>query len=426
MRVAFVLGTTSGGTGRHVRMLAEGLVRRGHRVVVLGPRSVEEQFSFAGVGARFVEVAVSDRPHPGNDLRAVLAIRRLTRDADVVHAHGLRAGALAALGARGPWRVLAALGERAGKRAPAALRGRAGKKAPAASRGRGGRWALPRSGPAGGERVLVVTLHNALTAGGFVGLVYRVLERIVAWRADHVLVVSPDLGERMAGLGARDVRLAVVPAPPLQPAKRTPQEVRDELGAGERPILLTIARLAQQKGLETLLDVAAGPWRQGDAALGGSEAAGVGGDKGTWPLFVVAGEGPLRAELERRIEREALPVRLLGNREDVPDLLGAATAVLTVARWEGQPLSIREALMAGKPVIATAVGGIPEIVGEAGILVPYGDVQGLRAAVRTLLEGPRAAERLAEAAARRGREMPDGDAAVESVLEVYGRSRSNG
>ncbi|MDP4507647.1 glycosyltransferase family 4 protein [Nonomuraea turcica] len=381
MRVAFVLGTTSGGTGRHVLMLTEGLVRRGHRVLVVGPRSVEEQFSFAAAGARFVDVAVSDRPHPGNDLRAVLAIRRLTREAEVVHAHGLRAGALAALGAGGRRGRLAALG-------------------------------------AGGRRGrLVVTLHNALTAGGLVGFVYGMLERIVARRVDRVLVVSPDLGERMTRLGARDVRAAVVPAPALRPARRTPEEVRGELGAGQRPIMLTIARLAQQKGLETLLDVAAGPWGEG---------TGLPADLAGGPLFLVAGEGPLRAELEGRIRREALPVRLLGNRDDIPDLLGAATAVLTAARWEGQPLSIREALMAGKPVIATAVGGIPEIVGDAGILVPYGDVQGLRGAVRTLLEEPGAAETLATAAARRGREMPGGDAAVASVLEAYGPQDSTG
>ncbi|MEV4090188.1 glycosyltransferase, partial [Nonomuraea fuscirosea] len=209
MRVAFVLGTTTGGTGRHVLTLVEELVRRGHQVVVIGPRSVEEQFAFGGAGARFVEVAVSDRPHPVNDLRAVLAVRRLTKGADVVHAHGLRAGALAGLARRGA----------------------------------------------------VVTLHNALTAGGFVGLAYGVLERIVARRAGRVLVVSPDLGQRMTRLGARDVRAALVTAPVPRPPKRTPREVRDELGAGERPILLTVARLAQQKGLETLLDVAAGPWR---------------------------------------------------------------------------------------------------------------------------------------------------------------------
>ncbi|MED7923417.1 glycosyltransferase [Nonomuraea sp. LP-02] len=492
MRVAFVLGTTSGGTGRHVRMLAEGLTRRGHQVLVAGPRSVEEQFAYGEAGARFVEVAVADRPRPAADVRAVLALRRVTRDADVVHAHGLRAGALAALGTWGR------------RRSPVPL------------------------GTSGRRRLLVVTLHNALTAGGLVGFVYGVLERIVARRADRVLVVSPDLGERMTGLGARDVRAAVVPAPPLRPAKRTPREVADELGAGERPILLTVARLAQQKGLETLLDVAVGPWEEAlaefDVAAGPREEAlaefdvsvgpreealaefdvsvgpreealaefdvsvgpreeasaefdvsvgpreevpaefdvsagpreevpaefdvsagpreevpaeldvsagpreeapadGKGRAGRGRPLFVVAGEGPLRGELERRIAAEGLPVMLLGNRDDVPDLLGAATAVVTATRWEGQPLSIREALMAGKPVIATAVGGIPEIVGDAGILAPYGDVRALREAVRRLLEEPGTAERLAAAAVRRGREMPDGDEAVESVLNVYETGR---
>ncbi|MGW2218812.1 glycosyltransferase [Nonomuraea sp. NPDC001684] len=366
------MGTTSGGTGRHVRMLVEGLVQRGHQAAVVGPGSVEEAFSFRAAGAAFAEVPVSDRPHPLNDLRAVLAIRRLTRDADVVHAHGLRAGALASLALRA-------------------------FRAPGKRRGDG------REGPA-----VVVTLHNALTAGGFVGFVYGVLERIVARRADRVLVVSPDLAERMSVLGAREVAEAVVPAPPLRPARRGPEEVREELGAGDRPLVLTIGRLAQQKGLDTLLDVAAGPWE--------SPA----------PLFAVAGEGPLRAELEDRIRSRNLPVLLLGDRDDVPDLLAAASVVVNCSRWEGLPLSLSEALMAGKPVVASDVGGIPWLVGDAGVLVPYGDAEGLRSALREVLDEPGAARTLAEAAARRGRELPDGDDAVESVLGVYEGARSNG
>ncbi|MEV4104665.1 glycosyltransferase [Nonomuraea sp. NPDC049649] len=358
MRVAYVVGTTTGGTGRHVRMLAGGLVRRGHRVVVAGPREVEEQFGFGEAGARFAEVPVSDRPHPVNDARAVLAVRRTIRGADVVHAHGLRAGALAAL-------------------------------------------AMPRRS---GAPLLVVTLHNALTAGGFVGAVYGLLERIVARRADRVLVVSPDLGERMGALGARDVRPAVVPAPPLRAPRRTPAEVRAELGAGDRPLVLTVARLAQQKGLETLLDAAAGPW------------------SGTPPLFAIAGEGPLRGELERRIGAGRLPVVLLGNRDDVPDLLAAATAAVWASRWEGLPLSVSETLKAGTPVIATAVGGVPGLVGDAGILVPYGDPAALRSAVQKLIYDPAEAARWAEAAARRGAELPGEDDAVRAALDAYTRS----
>ncbi|MFD1542873.1 glycosyltransferase family 4 protein [Nonomuraea guangzhouensis] len=371
MRVAFVLGTTSGGTGRHVRMLVEGLVRRGHHVVVLGPGSVGERFSFGDAGARFVEVPMSDRPHPVNDLRAVLAIRRMTKDADVVHAHGLRAGALAGLG----------------------LWGRAA-----------GRTRVDERSGATGRVPLVVTLHNALTAGGLIGVVYGGLERIVARRADQVLVVSPDLGERMRALGARDVRPAVVPAPVPRAARRSPQAVRAELGSGGRPIVLAVGRLAQQKGYETLLDAARGPW------------------PGETPLFVVAGEGPLLGELGRRIEAEALPVMLLGNRDDVPDLLAAATVAVWASRWEGQPLSVSEALMVGRPVIATAVGGIPDLVAGAGILVPYGDAAALRAAVQDVVGDGAEAARLAAAAARRGAELPDAEDAVESVLNVYARS----
>lgn len=403
VRVAFVLSTTSGGTGRHVRMLVEGLVRRGHRVVVLGPGSVEERFSFGGAGARFVEVPVSDRPHPVNDLRAVLAIRRMTKDADAVHAHGLRAGALAGLGLWGRVTGRTRVDERSGATGWTSGDERSG--APGQVTG-DERSLVGAPVPFGvrGRVPLVVTLHNALTAGGLIGVVYGGLERVVARRADQVLVVSPDLGERMRALGARDVRPAVVPAPVPRAAQRSPQEVRAELGAGERPIVLAVGRLAQQKGYETLLDAARGPW------------------PGETPLFAVAGEGPLLGELQGRVEAEALPVMLLGNRDDVPDLLAAATVVVWASRWEGQPLSLSEALMVGRPVIATAVGGVPDLVAGAGILVPYGDAAALRAAVQDVVGDGAEAARLAAAAARRGAELPDAEDAVESVLNVYARS----
>ncbi|MEU7897880.1 glycosyltransferase family 4 protein [Nonomuraea sp. NPDC049152] len=418
MRVAFVLGTTSGGTGRHVGMLAEGLLRRGHQVLVVGPASVEEQFGFRAMGAAFAAVPISDRPHPLNDAKAALRIRRHLRGADVTHAHGLRAGALTAL---------------AGVRAP-----------------------------------LVVTLHNALTAGGLVGAVYGTLERIVARRADRVLVVSPDLGDRMRALGAREVAAAVVPAPPVRAAARSEAAVREELGAGDRPLVLTIARLAQQKGLETLLDLAAtftpgapptspssdvpeadlvspatgvseagpsspssGVSRAGAASsvTGASEVtaardrarAGSGGGDAEPPLFVVAGEGPLRQALQARIEVEKLPVLLLGNRDDIPNLLAAATLVLWPSRWEGQPLSLSEALMAGKPVVATEVGGIPDLMGGAGVLVPYGDLEAIGAAVRELIDDSGARRRLADAARERGARLPGAADAVEAALAAYQR-----
>ncbi|GAA3100768.1 glycosyltransferase family 4 protein [Streptosporangium carneum] len=356
-RIALVLGTSAGGVGRHVAMLAGGLVRGGHRVVVAGPPGTEEAFGFRRLGAVFVPVPISDRPRPLNDLRAVRALRAL-RGARAVHAHGLRAGALAAL---------ALAGTRTG---------------------------------------LVVTLHNAATAGGAIGAVHGVLERMVARRADRILVVSPDLGDRMGRLGAGHVEAAVVPAPVLRSSGRRPEEVAAELGTGGGPVLLTVARLAQQKGLETLLDVAA-------ALRPGA------GDPSRRAVFLIAGEGPLRGSLQERVDRENLPVRLLGNRDDVADLLGIARALVVPSRWEGQPLTVQEALRAGTPVVATAVGGIPPMVGEAGLLVPYGDVEAMREAVSRVLADDDLAVALGEAAARRGRELPDEAQALEAVLAVY-------
>jgi len=375
-RVALVLGTSAGGVGRHVAMLAGGLVRGGHRVVVAGPPSTERAFGFAALGARFVPVPISDRPRPAGDLRAVLALRAL-RGAHAVHAHGLRAGALAAI-------------------------------------------ALAGTGTA-----LVVTLHNAATAGGAVGAVYGLLERIVARRADRILVVSPDLGERMTLLGARRVEAAVVPAPSLPPSGRAPADVRRELGVGDRVIFLTVARLAQQKGLETLLDVARTlRGARGEGAAPGAAPSEPGNgriprERAPEVVFLVAGEGPLRGELQGRIDRENLPVRLLGDRADVGDLLKVARALVVPSRWEGQPLTVQEALRAGTAVVATAVGGVPAMVGEAGLLVPYGDVAALRDAVARVLADDDLAGELAGAAALRGRELPGEQEALEAVLAVY-------
>ena len=74
-------------------------------------------------------------------------------------------------------------------------------------------------------------------------------------------------------------------------------------------------------------------------------------------LTVVAGDGPLRAGLQRRIDDEGLPVRLLGRRDDVPDLLAAADVVVSTApSGRGSPLGLQEALHAGAAVVATDAG----------------------------------------------------------------------
>ena len=115
----------------------------------------------------------------------------------------------------------------------------------------------------------------------------------------------------------------------------------------------------------------------------------------------------LQAELERRIVASGLRerVHLLGMRSDVPELLNAADVFVLSSDYEGNPLAVMEAMSAGKPVISTAVGGVPELVeGGCGLLVPPRDAQALSEAMRSMLESPEARRSIGEAAARRAGE----------------------
>ena len=387
MRLALVLGTSTGGTARHVNMLAVGCAARGVPVEVFGPAQTDHDFAFSGgtpgtsgtpgtplnpgtpgrIG--FTAVEIAERPRVRGDLRAITRLRSLLQAwrPDVTHAHGLRAGALTAI-------------------ATALIRPTVYDPKPA----------------------LIVTVHNAPPAGGLTGAIYRVLELIVARNADSVLCVSADLEGRMRAAGARRVGHAVVPAVRISltngVSAETRTAIRAEFGAiPGQAIVLAVGRLAAQKGFGLLLDAAA---RWGDI-----EPA---------PLLVVVGEGPLAAGLESRAASLRLTVRFTGQRADVPALLAAADVFVLPSGWEGQPLILQEALRAGVPIVATRVGGIPELAGEdAAILVSPGDAQELADAVRAVLGDAALAARLRKAAAGRARDLPDEDAAAAAALAEY-------
>jgi len=126
--------------------------------------------------------------------------------------------------------------------------------------------------------------------------------------------------------------------------------------------------------------------------------------------LVLAGEGRLRGACEAEIQRLALAGRahLLGLRSDVPALLARAALVLNTSRVEGHPLSLLEAQAAGRPVVAPALGGIPEIVqsGRSGLLYPPKDDLACAKALLELLEDKALRERLGEAAAQEAAERP--------------------
>ncbi len=294
-----------------------------------------------------------------NDPATVAALRNACIGADVVHAHGLHASVRATLALSG------------------------GVRAPVPS--------------------LVTTWHTRNHVDGARGGLLRLLERRTVRAATVVLGTSSELVDRARRRGARDARLA----PVTVPASRAPVclhdgKARAELGAVDRPLLMAVGALVPERGYGMLLD-AARLWRDLDPQ----------------PLLVIAGEGRERAALQRRIEAEGLAVRLIGRRDDVAELLAAADVAVLPSRWEARSLLAQEALRLGVPLVATAVGGVPELVGDAAELVPWGDAEALAGAVAGLLSDTDRRMDLAAAGRVQAGTWPTEDETIAHVLSVY-------
>ncbi|MFV0427653.1 MAG: glycosyltransferase family 4 protein [Beutenbergiaceae bacterium] len=345
LRIVQVAGSAAGGVRGHVRELAAGLAAT-DRVILAAPAETARPWLS---GLRSTVVDITDRPRP-QDSTVVAKLRTLGRRADVVHAHGLRAGALAALALTG--------------------------------------LTTP----------LVVTLHNLPVGGPAVQALAGGLERLVARRAAAVLAVSGDIAERMRGIGATGVERALVPAP-----RRTLGTIdRSEFVSADQQLVVTLARLAPQKGLDLLLET---------AALLADRAPGA--------RWLVAGDGPRRPELEQIAADEGLPVRFLGRREDALELLAAADVVVSTAQWEGQPLWLQEALTVSAPIVATDVGGTREVTEHAARLVPYGDPDRLCTDIAAVLRKPALAKSLRDAARERASQLPDATDSLAQVQSIY-------
>jgi glycosyltransferase involved in cell wall biosynthesis len=147
--------------------------------------------------------------------------------------------------------------------------------------------------------------------------------------------------------------------------------------------------------------------------------------------LLLAGDGALRAQTEELAARLGIQGRVtfLGRRTDLPDVLAAADAAVLSSRWEGSPLSIMEAMAAGRPVVASAVGGIPELVrnGEDGFLVPPADPAAMADAMCRLCDCAAAdLAAMGRAAAERAGERFGLAAMVRSYAEFYHRALPGG
>lgn len=141
--------------------------------------------------------------------------------------------------------------------------------------------------------------------------------------------------------------------------------------------------------------------------------------------FVVAGDGPERAGLEHLARELGVQADFLGHRanDEVPDLLAAMDVVVCCSRFEGMPLAVLEWMAAGKPIVASRVGGIPSILDDGGdaLLVPPHDPVALAAAVARLLDDPDLGRRLGEAAQRRQREEFRFERTLATLEDLYER-----
>ena len=137
----------------------------------------------------------------------------------------------------------------------------------------------------------------------------------------------------------------------------------------------------------------------------------------------LVGDGPCRGELEGLVRSLDLSdeISFLGWREDVPALLMHADMYVLASYTEGMPLSILEAMAAGLPVVATAVGGVPELVqdGVTGLLVPPRDPQALAGAMSRLVKDPALRRRMGEAGRRRVEEHFSFDRMVQQYEDLY-------
>jgi glycosyltransferase involved in cell wall biosynthesis len=265
-------------------------------------------------------------------------------------------------------------------------------------------WGAAIGGLAG---VPVVIAHEHTWS--YVGQpVRRILDRQLVGRAsDAFLAVSNEDRRRMIeieGIDPRDVLVmpnGIVSTPP------TGRDIRHELGiAPDAPVIGTVGRLYKQKAPQVLMHAVARLVPE-------------------FPRLrvLVVGDGPERARLAALVERLRITgaVRLMGLRDDVPDILAALDLAVSSSQWEGSPLSILEYMGAGLPTVATAVGGVPDLIvdGLHGRLVPPGEPVALADAVAELLRAPYLAQEMGRRARERQRSEFDLASLVRRLERLY-------
>jgi glycosyltransferase involved in cell wall biosynthesis len=366
-----------GGPALHVAYLAAGLRDRGYETTLVAGTLArgEDSMSFVAddLGVRVERVAdLSREISPLRDLRSVLALARLIRRErpQILHTHTAKAGAVG--------RVAALL---------------AGDARPP---------------------IVVHTFHGHVLRGYFDPLRaygFRLLERWLATKTTKLIAVGPQVRDDLVALGVAPaekfavIRLGIELEGRVAATPEARAETRRLLGVPDDAFV--VGWIGRMTGVKNTDDVLAATKLLRDRGVDG------------WLLMV--GDGPDRERIEQRAHQLGIVKRclFLGYQEDVAPWYQAFDAMILPSVNEGTPVSAIESLAAGRPVVATRVGGVPDVVedGEDGFLVEPGDPSALAERLARLAAEPQLRERMGE----HGRSRVPQRYAVERLVDDIDR-----
>ena len=374
-----------GGPALHVAYLSAGLAERGYETTLVAGSLARGEGSMAyvaeGLGVEVVRLdALSREISPIRDALSILRLARLIREQRprILHTHTAKAGTV-------------------------------------------GRLAALLAGDARPE-VVVHTFHGHVLRGYFGPLksgAFRLLERLLARVTTRLIAVSPQVRDDLVALGVAPaekfsvVRLGIELGERLETAEGG-AEARARLGIGaDRFVVGWVGRMTGVKRTDDVL-----------------EALRLLREREVDAVLLMVGDGPDREHVEQRaselgIVRHCL---FLGYQEDVSGWYRAFDAMILPSANEGTPVVAIEGLAAGRPVVATSVGGVPDVVREGvdGFLVPMGDTEALAERLARLANDPELRARMGAA----GRESVPSRYAVERLVadvdELYRSLLTNG
>jgi len=378
IRIAHIVEATAGGTRRHVYDLIAHSDFSKYEVTLICATRRDVEFLqdielLRSLGARVKIVEMVRSIHPVGDLRALLGLCRVLRrlQPTLVHTHSSKAGFLG--------------------RAAARLVG------------------------------VPVTIHTPhvfafeMQVGPLMKRLYMELERFAACLTDRIICVSES--ERNLAKAARLIsteKLRVVrngiDMPAVSPDVTIREACRKDLDIGDSEIVIgTLGRFYEQKGLEILLAAAEGILKEDPSSR----------------IIIAAGEGDPR--VKRRITKMLDGGGLSGRckitdpPEEASHFLAALDIFVLPSLWEGLPYVLLEAMATGLPVVASHVGGVPELLrdGKEGVLIPVGDVQALKVAVCRLAADREYAVELGCNGAKRVRERFSMGEMLRKTFKVY-------